>query len=233
MSIAPTGVLSTPVDVLRTMLSQSANFQALVGVGSAAAALPFIGLHGLPTPVSRPLAFVGLADHKSRSYAGGLADYFQPAGTLKLVIEVPTKRVSTLTGVVSASVITDSSLIGLTDWFTGKQVQMQSGGAAGAASVTALISAINFTTGQITLATPLSAAPAPGDSYQIYALTPEQALVPFLNQLGAIQADLQALSGQGGYISIKSIGFSDYGRVAQSEDANDYCGVHYVIDWGI
>lgn len=234
MSIAPTGVLSTPVDTLRTMLSNSASFQNIVGVGSAAAALAYIGLHGFAGLPARPWAYVGLASHQSESYAGGSADYYKPSGALKIVIEFPCSRQSTLTAVTSTTIITDSSLIGAKDYYTGKQLQVLNGAASGGnPPTTALIQSFNNLTGQITLATPLSALPAIGNSYRIFAATPEQALVPFLNQLGDIQTELLALSGQSGYISIRKLGFSDWGRIRQDEDGTDYCGVNYVVDWGV
>ena len=234
MAVVPTGVLNTPVYALQTMLSNSAAFQALVSVASAAAALPFIGVDGVLGTVARPWAYVGLENHTSRSKSGGSVDRYIPSGTLKLVLEVPSSRDSTLTAVTDASHVTDASLISLTDWYTGKQYTALSGAAAGQnPDVTALVSSINFTTGQITLATPLFALPAIGDGYELFSSTPEQALSHFRNQLGAIQADIQSLSGSGGYISIHEIGFSDYGRVMKADDGTDYCGVHYTIKWGL
>jgi hypothetical protein len=234
MAIAPTGVLNSPVYALQTMLSNSANFQAIVGAANAAAALPYIFVDGVPGGTSRPWAYVTMDDHSSRSKSSGGQDRYIPSGTLKIVMEIPTSRNSTLTAVTDTTHVTDSSLIGLTDFFTGKQYKALSGAAAGQnPDITALISSINFTTGSMVLATALHALPAIGDGYEIFCSTPEQAVSTFRNQMGAVQADVLALSGIGPYISIHECSIHNYGRVMKADDGSDYCGISFEMRWGI
>jgi len=70
MPVTASGILSEPLSVLRTMLSESSSFQTWVAAANAAAALGSIYLIGTDTPV-RPYAVVSRIDNWSSGLVGG------------------------------------------------------------------------------------------------------------------------------------------------------------------
>lgn len=70
MPVTASGILSEPLAVLRTMLSESASFQTWVAAANAAAALASIYLIGTDAPV-RPYAIVTRIDNWSSDLVGG------------------------------------------------------------------------------------------------------------------------------------------------------------------
>lgn len=88
MAIAPTGILSTPLLTLKKMLSESALFQAFVGVASAALALPFIHLVAVKSgDISFPYALIMPGGWGRNENAGGARNHFTPSGVLGLKFE--------------------------------------------------------------------------------------------------------------------------------------------------
>ena len=89
MAVAPSGIFSIQLSILRTMISQSTSFQAWTGTANAAAALARIYFEAQDnSDVVRPFALVFMGnEYVQQSIAGGASTVFQPTGQLVMMLE--------------------------------------------------------------------------------------------------------------------------------------------------
>jgi hypothetical protein len=220
MTVTPRGIHSAPVGILRTMLSNCASFQKLVQASSAANALPKIVPFGQSGEGTRPLALINLGDVPRESTSRGR---FAPSGNLHLTIEAPLRYDAAITGATSKTVFACASLVGLSDdFFNGLALTMLDGDLDGQ---TDTVSDFGGTTGTLTLAAGLTDTPALATHCRVAPANIDDALTFFMNTVGDIQAELEGLSGLGGYLGIRSIRMGDYGRPAQDDEKDSYAGV--------
>ncbi len=91
MPVSPVADIALMLSNLETMVSESAVFQAAVGAGDAAAALPFI-YWPMATPPVPPFAWLQLEAGRTsvREHTGGAGFWRQT--TIKLVLELPVNQ---------------------------------------------------------------------------------------------------------------------------------------------
>lgn len=87
--VAPTGIVSAGIGNMRTLLSESANFQTWVGAASALLALDSIYLiEGPADSASRPFAAIGPAgEFEGDSIAGGVLNQYAFSDTVEILFE--------------------------------------------------------------------------------------------------------------------------------------------------
>lgn len=228
MTVTARGIYAEPVSILRTMLSNCASFQKLVKAANAAGALSSILQFGQSSDATRPFALIELGDVPREAISQAR---FKPAGQLKLALEMPLKWEAAVTAQTSASVFRCSTFANLAnDFFNGLRLKMLAGDQINQADD---VSDFAGATGEITLATGLPGAPGVGSTLRIYPSNVDDALLWFMNVVGDIQTELEALSGQGGYFNIHSIRMGDYGRPTQEDREDDYAGCVLEISYGV
>lgn len=135
MPVSPAGMLSLPAHYLRETVAASAAFQAWVGVGSAAAALPSIHLFGADAGAARPLAVIDFKPggfHRER-FARAAGSHFMGGATLELMfIALITEAADVdaayeFTNVVGAIVADMELLFGSSGYLDARELTLVSG----------------------------------------------------------------------------------------------------------
>ena len=86
MAVTTDGIMTTALASVRTVLSESETFQALVGASDASEALAYIH-YGRVVPGDRPFALVSLAEWEYQRVAGGAKSHFRPvSGAVAVLI---------------------------------------------------------------------------------------------------------------------------------------------------
>ncbi len=228
MSVTARGIYSGPVEALRSMLSNCTSMQKLLQAANAAAALSEIIAFGTPGDALRPFALVNIPESNRESSSQGR---FLPAGKLTIAIEIPLEWTAPVTAQVSTTVFTLGALAGLADdCFNGQTLTVNDGAQTGQSAVI-----LDFVgaTGAVTLQTALPGLPGVGASCQIAPASVSDQMLAFMNILGDIQAELEALSGGGDCLSIHSIRLADYGRPMIESDEDEYAGALIEVEYGV
>ena len=88
MPVTPSGMLSVPDALLRTMLSNCPAFRTWTGTANPTAALARIHLIVKPAAAARPFALIDFGgEFNAQRNAGGSQHYFQHSGSLLLLFE--------------------------------------------------------------------------------------------------------------------------------------------------
>ena len=230
-NITPRGRFCTPAQVMRDMLAACASVQKLFQAASAAAADDSIYLFEKKQP-ARPYIVVWPQGWTARDIAGGSRIWYRAAGIIACVLEFELIREDiAVTSEVGASQFSASELIGYADdHFNGMELLVQTGAQAEQSKVVA-----DFTgaTGEIALASALPGAPGVGSEFILRPADVEDAYTFALNILGDIRADLEALSGGGGYLGLKNIRLDDNFGVTKDEKSREQVfSAQFVADFG-
>lgn len=230
MSIVATGYTGAAVENLRQMVSESVTFQKLVKAANAAAALQKIYAFGEQGDPSRPFAIVTSDEMKRIGASGGSRTNFHPGGRLFIMIEVPAFWDGVLTAVSTASMFTDSSLAGhADDFFNGLNLKFKTGVNVGQALPIADFAGAS---GLLNIAGAFTSTPQVGDKFRILPANDADAFAHYLNIVDALIAEIEALSGKGGYLSLNMIVSSDWGRV-RVDQGDDYFGGKILVEYGL
>jgi hypothetical protein len=110
------GQFSTPVTLLRTMLSNCASVQKLLKAADAAAALAAIIAFGKDENPTRPFINVMLENPDAQNIGGGSRDQFIPGGQLKIQIEIPLSFAGTVTALPAVGLIVGPENFSASAW---------------------------------------------------------------------------------------------------------------------
>jgi hypothetical protein len=241
MALTPTGVLSRPNFKLRSMLAQCATVQSLLKAATAAAALALILDEGVSGESDRPFIYVTSPEDSPQVMAGGTRTYFKPHGRLSAHIEVPRVWTGAVTSQTDTTHFADSGKAAhANDLFNGLNLKMETGARAGEEK-----SILDFVgaTGSFVLATALTGVVTVGDQYSIGPASEADAHIFFKNLIGAIRAELLALSGLGtadaldpdgmGYLALQSIRIADWGESLDDKEDARYFGAQIEAEFGV
>lgn len=233
MAVTARGMITTPVDTLRTMLSACAGFQKLVQAANAAAALSSIFAFEEDGQPDRPFAVVDFLDNFAmQDISGGAALKYKNAGTLAIWLEAPARYDAVAISTANTDTIfTASALAGFADdHFNGLTLEMTSGDEEGETKV---ISDFAGATGQITLAGALSGAPSAAETFSIYGASDQDSRYFFANTLSDILSDLLAISGTAAYLALRNVRMEGGPwRSDPKTHASDYFAAMLAMEYG-
>lgn len=230
MTIAATGFTGAAVENLRQMVSESVTFQKLVKAANAAAALQKIYAFAEEGDPDRPFAIVTSEEMKRIGASGGSRTHFHPGGRLFLMLEVPGFWDGTVSAASTASMFTASGLAGhADDFFNGVNLKFRNGVNDGEELPIADFSGVS---GLLNITGAFTNTPGVGDAFRILPANDGDAFRHYLNIADALIAEIEALSGAGGYMNLSNIVSSDWGRV-RVDQGDDYFGGKIMVEYGI
>ena len=233
MAVTPRSRYSTPVSILRTMLSNCTSVQKLFQAANAAAALASIHMFAKDDP-TYPLCIVEPQQWSAEDVAGGASVKYVATGLIAALFEIPVIPVANgvaITAVTDASTFRASSLVALKDdHFNELTLTMLTGDYVDEAQT---VSDFDGTTGEITLGSALSGAPDVGDTFKVAPADVADAYTWYFNVLGDIREELEALSGQGGYLALRNIRCDRWGLELIEDSEDEQLGMAgLIMDFG-
>ncbi len=222
MAATPTGLMSVPADLLRSLVANSTTWQSWCGVGSAALAKPFIHLFTIPeSQVTYPLVGIWPGNyHRVANSASASAEFVYSSNE-------PTLTILFMALCGTAVSITQSAGVATVTWpshsiATGEYIEVSGANEAGYNTISGpkaatMVDANTFTY-SVDPATPATATGTvlcqPADESDLN--------IRFTNRLGSVLADMEATPLYLRYHEIELVAGPSRSDLSERQSRGDY-----------